>query len=85
MDSMIFWVFQRNLQLSDLKIHLDTRSVIYQETDLLPLGAATTMSFDGTWRLAKNYVLDVVITKDVGVGTTPDVVFQINIMRNTRL
>ena len=68
----------------DLKIQLDTRSAIYQETDLLPLGAATTLSFGGTLRLSKNYVLDIAITEDVGVGTAPDVVFQINMTRNTR-
>ena len=67
----------------DLKLQLDTRSAIYTQTDLLPLRSATTISFGGTLRVSKDYVLDVAIVEDIAVGAAPDVVFQINVTRHS--
>ena len=66
-------------QFLTLKAQLDSRSAIYQQTNMAPLKTSTTVSFGGTLTIFRDYQLDIAVVEDIHVGTAPDVVFHINL------
>jgi hypothetical protein len=64
----------------DFKVQLDSRSAIYNQTDLLPLKSSTAVSIGASFKLNNRYQLDLVVVEDIHVCSAPDVVFQLNFL-----
>ncbi|MDG0968645.1 MAG: DUF3187 family protein [Porticoccaceae bacterium] len=73
----IAWHFNPSI---DLKVQLDSRSAIYNQTDLLPLKSSTAVSIGASFALGDRYQLDLAVVEDIHVGSAPDVVFQLNFL-----
>lgn len=61
--------------LFDLRLQFGGHAQYYSGSDLKPLGKAFNIIFGGTLHLDKCSDLDLAVSEDIAVGTTPDVSF----------
>ena len=67
---------------SALKIQANAHTSFYQGSDFRQLDAASVqLTMGGTVALSKTMALDIGVTEDVVVNTSPDVVFHLSLSR----
>jgi Protein of unknown function (DUF3187) len=64
-----------------LKLQLDAHSAVFDDTRLDILGAAVVLTAGGELRLESGWVLDIGVSEDILVETSPDVVFVFGLSR----
>ena len=77
----IGWRFN---ELVEFKLQLDARTAIFGASDVKSLGHSVALSIGGTLSFSSGYDLDIAVTEDIDVGSSPDVVFHMNLRRNYR-
>ena len=63
----------------EFKLQFDARTSVYSESAMRALGQSMALSMGGTLHFANGYDLDIAVVEDIDVGTSPDVVFHLNL------
>jgi hypothetical protein len=63
----------------DLKLQLDAHTAVIDESSLDYLSDALVLTVGGTWKFRSGWQLDVGVSEDIAVETSPDVVFVIGV------
>ena len=71
----------RHSELIEFKLQLDARTSIFGGSSIRALGHSIALSMGGTLHFSNGYELDIAVTEDIDVGTSPDVVFHMNFRR----